>query len=85
MKKIFKYQIDITDEQKILMPVGANILCAQVQSGAICLWAEVCPTAGTQYRTIIIVGTGHEMPSRSLKYISTVQMPPFVRHVYEGS
>lgn len=33
MKKIYKYRIEVTDDQNIEMPVGAKILTVQTQNG----------------------------------------------------
>lgn len=41
MKRIFKYQLEITDRQTILLPHDAEILSVQVQNQKPCLWAKV--------------------------------------------
>ena len=38
MKKIYKYELEITEIQTVEMPVGAEILCVQFQDEALCLW-----------------------------------------------
>lgn len=45
MKKIYKYRIEVTDDQNIEMPVGAKILTVQTQNGVPCIWAMVDPNA----------------------------------------
>lgn len=45
MKKIYKYAIEITDDQDIVMPVGAKILTVQNQNGVPCIWAMVDPNS----------------------------------------
>lgn len=76
MEKIFKYPIEVTDEQIVLLPTGAKILTIQNQGDIPCLWALVNPTAPTDMAiTIRIYGTGHDVTdSDSLEYISTFQM-----------
>jgi len=50
----------------------------------ICLWADVDTEAPPEERSIWIIGTGNPMPEQAeLKFIDTVQTPPFVWHVYE--
>ena len=76
MEKIFKYPIEVTDEQVVLLPTGAKILTIQNQGEVPCIWALVNPTAPKDMAiTIRIHGTGHDVPdSDSLEYISTFQM-----------
>ena len=83
MKTIYKYKLLLDDVQTVEMPVGANILSAQMQNGELCLWAEVDDEKPTEYRSIWIYGTGHLMDDALVRYISTVQDRSFVWHVYE--
>jgi hypothetical protein len=81
--KIFKYQLHLVNDQSIKMPVGTDILVAQVQDGVICLWAVVDEDAHNEIRKIYIVGTGHDVPLEC-QYISTVQLGHFVWHIFDG-
>ena len=89
MRTVWKYPLSHTSEcQWIEMPEGSVILCAKVQHGVICVWAEVETAAPMKNRCIEIVGTGHTMdvaPSFERKYIGTVFIcgGQFVWHVYE--
>lgn len=86
MKTIFKYPLVVTDEQKILMPVGAEILCVQMQRDIPCLWAEVnVEETRREYREIFIHGTGHKY-NQHKRYIGTFQKfdGALVFHVFEG-
>lgn len=76
MKKIFKYPIEVTDEQVVLLPTGAKVLTIQSQGEVPCIWALVNPTAPrNEAITIRIHGTGHDVPdSDNLEYVSTFQM-----------
>ncbi len=56
-KQIWKYQLDITDVQRIGMPIGAEILTAQIQDGFPVLWALVDPESKEEYRLIEVLGT----------------------------
>ncbi len=65
------------------MPLKAKILHTGVQGGIdICIWAEVDsnePILGG--RMFIVYGTGFDKVDGT--YRGTVQMPPWVWHVYE--
>lgn len=74
MKTIYKYPIEITDEQTFPMPVGAKILTVQVQNGNPFIWAMVNPESPTEQVSIRIYGTGHPISGRSnLEYVGTFQ------------
>lgn len=82
--KIFKYPIQTTDHQRIDMPIGAEILCVQVQSGQPCIWAKVDPSQPTESRGIYVHGTGHDVADDASKYIGTYQLTSIlVFHVFE--
>jgi len=86
MNTIWKFPLAVTDEQSVIMPEGAEILCAEVQHEQLCLWALVNPDAPKQRRIIEVFGTGHDMPDGCRKYIGTVQMMhgSLVWHVFEN-
>lgn len=81
---IYKYAIEVTDQQTVSMPAGADILTAQVQHGQVCLWARVDPLAAITQRKIRVAGTGHPVASE-WAYIATVQLAGggLVFHVFE--
>lgn len=63
MKVVYKYPVDVTDEQTLKIPLGSKILSVIEQNNKIVLYAIVHP--GVEYtREVIIriVGTGHEIP-----------------------
>jgi hypothetical protein len=82
-KTIWKFIVDITRLQTIIMPIGAEILHVDVQHDLICLWAMVDPNAAREPRVIEVVGTGHSMPNEERKHLGTVLMDPFVWHIFE--
>ncbi len=88
MKKIFKYPLEVTDTQFVELPLGAEILTAQIQGDQLCLWAMVntLPEAVKKNRRIEIIGTGNPVPTGNLKYISTFQMMGggLIFHVFEN-
>lgn len=89
--KIFKYPIEITGTQEILLPDGAQILTIQIQNDIPCIWALVNPNLVNTSRIIHIFGTGHDIsdtkPDTYRKYIATFQTcrftTPLVFHVFE--
>lgn len=82
-RTIWKFPIELTDRQRVMMPDGAVILSAAIQShSGLCVWAEVDPSAVKQPRTVYVVGTGHPLAVDGARFVGTVLDPPFVWHVY---
>ena len=84
-RTIWKYPLEITDRQNVLMPEGAEILSAQMQRDTLCLWALVNPDAPEQRREIEVLGTGNHATESKRRYIATVQMcgGSLVWHIFE--
>jgi hypothetical protein len=86
MQAIWKWELRVTDIQKLMMPVGAQMLTVQFQGISLCLWASVYPgERDRQVRVIEIFGTGHNIPPAERDYIGTVQQAggALVWHVFE--
>jgi hypothetical protein len=86
LSTIWKFPLEITDEQEINVPVGAKILCLQMQEGLPCLWVQVNPQASTYPMRIVMYGTGHEITDTpNLRYLGSFQCygGTFVSHVFE--
>jgi len=85
MNTIWKFELEIVDEQVIAMPEFASILCAQEQGGKLCLWAKVVTDKKLENRVIRIIGTGNPVhdADQMVGYIDTVQIGKFVWHVFE--
>lgn len=86
MTTVFKYPVEITDNVFVEMPVGAEILCVQLQRGVPCIWAKVDPKVVTSRRRFRWAGTGHPLnPERDHRYVGTVQMEDgaLVFHLFE--
>lgn len=83
--QIWKFPINIIDEQEVEMPHGAEILSAQMQGEELCLWALVSPACNKTSRTIEIFGTGNPITPATRKFIGTAQMfgGRLVWHVFE--
>jgi hypothetical protein len=75
-KAIYKYQIEVTDEQTLTLPINAQILAVQTQWDSPCIWAMIDPKEKQMEQvTIRIWGTGHPIAdSESLTYLGTFQM-----------
>lgn len=86
MSTIFKYPIDIKDEQHVTMSAWSRFLSVGYDpSGQLCVWAEVNPDLKPPIdRTIWIVGTGGEMPfmQQKSRFLGTVLDGDFVWHVF---
>lgn len=86
MKRIYKYQLKVTDVNTVEMPHGAEILCVQVQGKIPCIWALVEDSeTNFEKRTILTYGTGHSTLNTLMHYIGTYQIEngALVFHVFE--
>lgn len=67
--RIYKYELKITDRQRVEMPLGSKILTAQFQRDVLCLWAMVDESLRLrEYKRIVIFGTGNPIPEPSSEY-----------------
>nr|DAQ92116.1 MAG TPA: hypothetical protein [Caudoviricetes sp.] len=56
---IYKYQIENTPEQSIMLPKGAKILSVGTQNGRdVSMWAAVNPNNELEERRLIVIETG---------------------------
>ena len=91
MKSIYKYVVDTAENGIIKGPI-TKLLTAQVQHGALVVWAEVDTDKADRKFQIIPIGTGWNLDAPSDKtcvldshtYLSTVQYAggSLVFHVY---
>ena len=82
MKTIFKYPLT-SSPITLSMPKGATILVAQAQNGIPTIWAEVDTDKPVETRTFVAQMTGQPLPGRKKVFVGTVQIKPFVYHIYE--
>jgi hypothetical protein len=85
--RIYKYELEITDAQRVRLPKGSTILSVQDQGGTLCLWALCDITQEDSTRYVYIVGTGNSAGvSEHSTYVGTVQMMGgrLVWHVFAG-
>jgi hypothetical protein len=86
MNTIYKYPIEITDEQTVSMPVGAQVLSAQMQGTQLCIWALVEVGNINCDRRVRIFGTGNTVKlDGNWKFVDSVQERIFVWHVFVES
>lgn len=94
MRAVWKFPLDVADEQIIEWPAFTTPLCVQVQHGSPCIWADVETTQSPDRRRIVIKGTGHnvaveggEEDGASLVYLGTFQLysGAYVGHVFVDS
>lgn len=86
MKKIFKYELAITDRQNLTMPAGAQILTVQLQNEKVQLWALVSEDNPPKVHNIECYGTGHPIDKPNfLVHIASVQTNggQFIWHFFE--
>jgi hypothetical protein len=84
-RTIWKYHLELTDEQTINMPVGAIPLCVGVQQGKPHLWVQVVSTNPLKPHIIRTYGTGHPIDTETLnEYLGTylIMEDSFVGHVF---
>lgn len=84
--KIYKYPLELVDQQTVHLPYGYRILTAQLQNGNLQLWALIDPIENLSIPVSIgIYGTGNPINEDPGKYISTVQLYDggLVFHVFE--
>lgn len=83
--RIWKWQIEVIDQQTVMMPAGAKLLDVQVQGDECCVWALCDPDAEKEPRHLAIYGTGNPMPDEVGEYVATFQMydGALVFHAFE--
>lgn len=91
MKTIYKFPLEVTDKQAVLMPTDAQILTVQVQGETPCIWAMVDPSHNSkEERFFEIFGTDHpihEDMGVGREYVGTFQLRggSLVSHLFERS
>lgn len=84
MKVIYKYELDISEVNLIVMPAGAVILTAKILDGEPYIWASVNTENLMISRNIMVKGTGHEIYlGEEGVFIDTIIMDTLVWHVFD--
>lgn len=76
MSTIWKYDLSIIGEQKILIPKNSKILSVQVQNGVPCVWVLVDENSDNEEKTFFTYGTGNPiLPQKSeTTFLGTYQL-----------
>lgn len=82
---IFKFTLEVTDVQHIMIPKGSIVLSVQAQFNEPKLWVLVDEKASLESRTFVTYGTGHPVPDHYGRFIGTYQLcdGDLVFHVFE--
>jgi len=86
MRIIYKYEVPLLlSFFHLELPLGAEILAFQVHDSKPAIWALVDPETVKEIRHFAVRGTAEAMNDwRSTDtYIGTVQISPFVWHLFE--
>jgi len=91
VRTIWKFTFELTDEPLLKMPVGAQIVHGALltpsspmgQPGEFAIWAVVDDQAPTEWRRLLMRGTGHPIFDAIGPHIATVQDGPFVWHIFD--
>ena len=83
MKGIYKYQLEVKEEQELNITGLPEYLSIQMQAGRIVFWAYVDCDEEERPITFKIVGTGMPFEDRpNWFYLGTVQHNGYVWHVF---
>lgn len=87
MKTIYKFELEITDDQTIDLYQDYYYLGVAEQNGTLCLWALVDTESAKVPMKIRIFGTGHPFREEANEYLvplgSVVMREGFVWHVFK--
>lgn len=69
---IHKYKLKVTDNQRVVMPTGATVLCLHMQDGVPTIWVECDEASPPCTVEFEMIGTGWVVSPRPRRYIGTV-------------
>lgn len=73
MLSIWKFPIETTDEQTLMLPSGYTLLTVQTQADRPCIWALVDPESPKVACRVRTFGTGHPVDAPG-RYLGTYQV-----------
>ena len=85
IRKVFKYQLKIQEEQEIELPSHSRVLSVKNQRNSIVLYAEVRKDIKeTNKIKVFLVCTGDKVPSDATLFLDTILLNDgnYVLHVY---
>ena len=71
---VWKFPIEIKDEQRVQMPDGAEVVYVAVQNGTLCLWAAVDSSAAMMPRRFFVRETGHDFTGAEGRHLGSFQL-----------
>lgn len=80
---IYKYELFPGQDQKLILPTGAQVLSVGNQKGVIALWAKCNLNMSSETRSFDVIGTGWVLDISNREFIGTVQIEQYVWHVFE--
>lgn len=82
---IWKATLQPHDENMVMVPAGAKMLCAREQHDHICVWYRCDPSAPLTPRVLSIVGTGHTSSGANGRYLGSASLMggQLIFHVFE--
>jgi hypothetical protein len=84
LRTIYKYNLDITDQQIITTIPGEVVHVGLDPANNIpCIWVDGFTDRSSVYRTLWVVGTGNFVPTQVQRHIGSFRQDPFIWHVYE--
>lgn len=82
MRTVYKYRVPV-GVSKLSLPSGSKCIHIDAQVDKIVMWVEVTIDAITTDWTLLIIGTGQQLPEDvEYEHLGTVMMGMFVWHVY---
>ena len=90
--RIYKYPIQLLDQQVLTLPKDAEFLSAGFQDGNLMVWARVLVSdlglseSETEGRSVAIFGTGHSIPPNlaDAPHIGTIFDEDMVWHIFDA-
>lgn len=81
MRTIWKYDVPITDEFELRMPVGWLVVSTGLDpQNRPCMWVDVDTEATMTEHRFAVVGTGNPVPADATP-IGSIRQDPFMWHV----
>lgn len=82
MRTVWKFPIQIVNEQRIKVPPVWNpVLVGVDPHGDLCIWAEVQAGEATKERIVNVHGTGHAIGDNEV-HLGSAVVGQYVWHVY---
>lgn len=72
MQTIYKYQLPITDDFEIQLPINSEFLKIDIQHENVVMWVKLDKDSEMKFYQFHCYGTGHPIENKNLKYIDTI-------------